>query len=199
MIEPLVIQFLLAVLLQRVDLLLHRCFLRFQDQITQQILHGILIPDQVAVFPVIRFRLLDISLAKCQICQFCEQTAADRRALIGNQKDVLRVLVFQVLLIDAGRHRQKAGAAHPPPVDGVGDLHRSLIIALVDQLFDLLDFDLELVLIHFTVSSYNTHCSIVTIPCALPERAEALPHLYIPDRPPRGRRWQFLSPGFRWV
>ena len=46
-------------------------------------------------------------------------------------------------------HGQQARVADTVPVDGIRDLHRSSVVSAADHLFDLLDFNIKLVFIHF--------------------------------------------------
>ena len=129
------------------NLLLQGSVLRRQDHVAEKLLSGI-VGSQVAELSVVCLGLVHLSLLEGQIGQLVEQALADGGALEGQEQNVLGVLVLLISLVDLSHHSQKARASHAAPVDGIGDLHRRLVVSLVHQFLDLFNFYVELVLIH---------------------------------------------------
>ena len=151
LIHPFLIQLLGGVLLQRVDQLRSGGSLRPQNHVPQKVLPGIL-GRQVAELSVVVLRLVDIVLLEGEIRQLVEQPLADGRTLKSQQKDIFCLPVLPISLIDLSHHGQQVDISHPSPVYGVGDAHRSPIVAFIYPFLYLFNFYVKLSFIHLRFS-----------------------------------------------
>ena len=146
-IEPLLVHFLGGILLERCDKLLGAGPLRLQDQIAEEKLSGVVRAHLTEL--VIKFlRILEIACLDGYFSQLVQKAFADRGTLKRQQKDILRLFIFTVMLIDIRDVGKKICISNATPVDRIGDLHRGLIVSLLCHLAHLLCFNIKLVLIH---------------------------------------------------